>query len=59
MSRRIGGTEGHGQLWVIVRCEHKKNNFVKNIYMVMRTVCFLLLHTSYARNRGRVLPHKM
>jgi hypothetical protein len=31
---------------------------VKIIYMVV-VVCFLLLHTSYARNIGHVLHHQM
>jgi hypothetical protein len=51
VSRRIGGTERHGQLRVIVRCKREKNGFVKIVYIVM-VICFLLLHTSYARNRG-------
>jgi hypothetical protein len=51
MSRRIGGTEGHGWLRVIIRCKHEKNGFVKIVYIVV-VICFLLLHTSYVRNRG-------
>jgi hypothetical protein len=51
MSRRIGGTERHGWLRVIVQCKREKNGFIKIIYIVV-VVCFLLLHTSYARNRG-------
>jgi hypothetical protein len=49
--RRIGGAKRHGRLRVIIRCKREKNGFVKIIYVVM-VVCFLLLHTSYARNRG-------
>jgi hypothetical protein len=30
VSRRIGGTERHGRLRVIVRCKHEKNYFCKN-----------------------------
>jgi hypothetical protein len=59
VSRRIGGTEGHGRLRAFVQCECKKNGFVKIIYVVVQIVCFLLLHTSYARNRGHVLHHKI
>jgi hypothetical protein len=51
VSRRIGGTERHGRLRVIVRCKREKNGYVKIVYLVV-VVCFLLLHTSYARNRG-------
>jgi hypothetical protein len=51
MSRKIGVTKSHGWLRVIVRCKHEKNSFVKIVYVVV-VVCFLLLHTSYARNRG-------
>jgi hypothetical protein len=51
LSRRIGGTERHGRLRVIIRCKREKNSFVKIIYIVV-VVCFLLLHTSYTRNRG-------
>jgi hypothetical protein len=51
VSRRIGGTEGHGWLRVIIRCKCEKNGFVKIVYVVV-VVCFLLLHTSYTRNRG-------
>jgi hypothetical protein len=58
VSRRIGGTERHGRLRVIVRCKREKNGFVKIIYVVV-IICFLLLHTNYARNRGHVLHHKM
>jgi hypothetical protein len=31
---------------------------VKIVYVVV-VVCFLLLHTSYARNRGHVVQHKI
>jgi hypothetical protein len=58
MSRRIGGTKRHGRLRVIVQCKREKNGFVKIIYVVV-VICFLLLHTSYARNRGHVLHHIM
>jgi hypothetical protein len=58
MSWRIGGTETHGQLRVIIRCKRERNDFVKSIYVVM-VVCFLLLYTSYVRNSGHVLHHKM
>jgi hypothetical protein len=59
MSRRIGGTERHGRLRVIVRCMRENNNFVKIVYIVV-VVCFLLLHTSYLRNRGAcVTPRNM
>jgi hypothetical protein len=51
VSRRIGGTERLGRLRVIVRCKREKNGFVKIIYVVV-IVCFLLLHTTYVRNRG-------
>jgi hypothetical protein len=51
VSRRIGGTERHGQLRVVIRCKREKNGFVKIVYVVM-VICFLLLQTSYARNRG-------
>jgi hypothetical protein len=50
MSWRISETERHGWLRVIVRCKRNKNGFVKIIYVVV-VICFLLLHTSYARNR--------
>jgi hypothetical protein len=60
VSRRIGGTEGHGRLRAFVQCECKKNGFVKILYVVVQIVCFLLLHTSYARNRGAcVTPQNM
>jgi hypothetical protein len=36
----------------------KRTIFVKFVYMVV-VVCFLVLHTSYARNREHVLHHKM
>jgi hypothetical protein len=59
MSRRIGGTKRHGRLWVIIRCKHEKNGFVKIIYVVV-VICFFLLHTSYTRNRGsRVTPQNV
>jgi hypothetical protein len=59
VSRRIGGTERHGRLRVIVRCKCENNGFVKIVYVVM-VVCFLLLHTSYARIRGAcVTPQNM
>jgi hypothetical protein len=58
VSRRIGGTKRHGWLRVIVQCMHEKNSFVKIIYVVV-AICFLLLHTSYARIGGHVLNHKM
>jgi hypothetical protein len=51
VSRRIGGTKRHGWLRVIVRCKREKNGFVKIVYVVT-IIWFLLLHTSYARNRG-------
>jgi hypothetical protein len=51
LSRRIGGTKRHGRLRVIIRCKREKNSFVKIIYIVV-VVCFLLLHTSYTRNKG-------
>jgi hypothetical protein len=50
VSRRIGGTERHGWLRVIVWCKREKNGFVKIAFVVV-VVCFLLLYTSYARNR--------
>jgi hypothetical protein len=59
VSRRIGGTERHGRLGVIVWCKHEKNGFFVKIIYVVVVVCFLLLHTSYTRNRGgHVLHHK-
>jgi hypothetical protein len=58
VSRRIGGTERHGRLRVIVQCKREKNSFMKIIYVVV-VICFLLLHTTYARNRGYMLHHKM
>jgi hypothetical protein len=48
---RIGGLERHGRLRVIVQFKCEKNDFVKIIYVVV-VICFLLLHTSYARNSG-------
>jgi hypothetical protein len=51
VSRGIGGTETNERLRVIIRCKHEKNYFVKNVYIVV-VVCFLLLHTSYTRNKG-------
>jgi hypothetical protein len=51
LSRRIGGTERHERLRVIVRCKREKNSFIKIVYILV-VVCFLLLHTSYARNMG-------
>jgi hypothetical protein len=49
----------HGRLWVIIRCKHEKNGFVKIIYVVV-VICFFLLHTSYTRNRGsRVTPQNV
>jgi hypothetical protein len=58
ISRRIGGTERHGRLRVIVQCKREKNGFVKIVYVVV-VICFLLLHISYARNWGHVLHHKI
>jgi hypothetical protein len=58
MSRRIGGSKSHEWLRVIIRCKREKNGFVKIVYLVV-AVCFLLLHTSYTRNMGHVLHHKM
>jgi hypothetical protein len=58
VSRRIGGTERHGWLRVIVWCKREKNGFVKIVYVVV-VVCFFLLHASYTRNRGAcVTPQK-
>jgi hypothetical protein len=54
ISRRIGGTERHERLRVIVRCKREKNSFIKIVYILV-VVCFLLLHTSYARNMGACL----
>jgi hypothetical protein len=51
VSRRIGGTERHGWLRVIIWCKHEKNDFVKIVFVVV-VVCSLLLYTSYAKNRG-------
>jgi hypothetical protein len=51
VARRIGGTERHRRLRVIIQCKHEKNGFIKIVYTVV-VVCFLLLHTSYTRNRG-------
>jgi hypothetical protein len=51
MSRQTGGTKKQGWLRVIVQCKREKSSFVKIVYVVV-IVCFLLLHTSYARNRG-------
>jgi hypothetical protein len=61
VSRRIGGTERHGRLGVIVWCKHEKNGFFVKIIYVVVVVCFLLLHTSYTRNRGGacVTPQKV
>jgi hypothetical protein len=54
----IGGTKKHGWLRVIVRHKRERTVWVKIVYVVV-VVCFLLLHTSYARNRGSVLHDKM
>jgi hypothetical protein len=51
VSRGIGGTETNERLRVIIRCKREKNYFVKIIYIAV-VVCFLLLHTSYTRNKG-------
>jgi hypothetical protein len=51
VSRRIGGTERHGWLRVIVWCKREKNDFVKIVFIVV-VICSLLLYTSDAKNRG-------
>jgi hypothetical protein len=59
VSRRTGGIERHGRLRVIVRGKCEKNDFVKIVYVV-GVICLLLLHASYARNRGAcVTPQNM
>jgi hypothetical protein len=59
VSRWIGGTEKHGRLRVIVRCKHERMVLVKIVYVVV-VVCFLLLHTTYARNkRACVIPQNV
>jgi hypothetical protein len=58
VSRRIGGTERHGRLRVIVRCKREMNGFVKIVYVVV-AVCFLLYIQVMQEIGGHVLHHKM
>jgi hypothetical protein len=50
MSRWTGGAKKQGRLRLLFGIS-VEGWFVKIVYMVV-VVCFLLLHTDYARNRG-------
>jgi hypothetical protein len=58
VSRKIGGTERHGRLRVIIRCNHKKNSFVKIVYVVV-VICFFFYIQVTQEIGGHVLHHKM